>query len=1057
MKKYTKIICSFVLMFSLLLSSVSFANEDFDDLFGEDDAPKVEWKLSDFVVEGDTIYGFSKAGVEKLKSNGDVVLPKLNSENQQIKNVASFAFLNNKKTAIADYTAREGVNGEVNDKDVDGNVIKNLGEEFNESYIKSVTIPEGYIYIGSDAFSWNTNFSKVNLADSIEYISEYAFGHNSLVSVKLPKNLKKLGDQSFFDNSITGDLVIPENFEIFGERSFKSNKITDITFSGDKVKIIPEECFQDNQLTKITIPTSIEKIDKDAFSGNIGDENYGNFIVLVTKDGTNPHNLPDSSFYVNPTEDKRTIPLDMDYTKWEEKDFVFDGSSVKGFSQIGKIKVKRNKNLVIPEKNGEILITEISPEAFRNVNFDDKNLNKYDLESITLPTTVVKIGDFAFQSNNLTDFTANSDLKEIGKGAFMNNKIETLDLMDSKVEVIDDAAFHINKISAIVISENVKKIGISAFRHNGANFVAFMGENVEEIGEMAFLSNAISDLDLSNLKKLKKIDVQTFADNEISSVKFPENLTEISEEAFKINKLTDIELPLTVNRIAFNSFDENGTDKVNVEVVGGKNINKIPDGNNFILNKDELATSKEEIEKLLTEIENIDFSVLREETKKQFTDIKNEGKKLLEKENLREGEKLKFIYESKFFIQRIKLDELIKGAEKSLENPKNKDNVKLLKGKLEYAIRSYNNSALTDKKVKRLEKELKFLTDLVNNTGEISKAKMIQGHHLLESPLPIPEYHIGMNVYFNNEGKILYVLDMSYTIGEGQKDEYGNDILNVDEDNEGYHVLALETLDDYEGLSFEEILSNDVNSIGKISTVEKAMYHREGIYNAIKDAVKDYKKEISEKTSDKLDIVIDTTNSIIDDTTIYYKDNLEKVLIFDDNKNISVEGLKDKLKDLTLKTEKLDHNIFESLKGKDVDLYNIEFINSSGKVLNLKDGKYIIKIQKKSNKKVVAVYYVDDNGKLESLNFKENENTIDFETTHFSKYAIEYQKDVVEIASESENSNVKNNTNTKNVNGKKVTVIPKTAVASTTLLSSLISLACVFSLLVFRKKLKINK
>lgn len=847
MKKYTKIIMSFILLFSLILTNVSYAsNDDFDDLFGDD--TKVEWNISDFVVEGDTIYGFSKAGVEKLKTDGNVVLPKESKDKTPITKVGSFAFLNNKRTAIDEYIAREGENGVVNDKDVDGNVIKNIGEEFNASFIKSVTIPEGYTYIGSDAFSWNKNLKTVNIGNTVEYISEYAFGHNAIKSLKLPRSLKRLGDQAFFDNSISGEIVIPENFEIFGERSFKSNKISNIVFDGEKVKKIPEECFQDNQITRITIPTSIESITSDAFSGNPGDENYGNVVVLITKDGTNPHNLPDNSVYINPKDDKRTTPLDIDYTTWNEKDFVLEGNVVKGFSQIGKLKVRKNKKLTIPKTNNGVNITEIAPEAFRNVNFDDKNLNKYDLESVELPSTIVKIGDFAFQSNNIKEFTANSDLKEIGKGAFMNNKIEILDLgFDGKVEIIDDAAFHINNIGAIVIPESVKKIGISAFRQNGAINVLFMGDGLEEMGEMAFLNNAISDLDLTLLTKLKKIGVQSFASNEIETLKLPENLEEISEESFKINKLKKVDLPKSVNRIAFNAFDNNGDTKVEIEVVGGKNINKIPDGSHFIINKNEMAMSISEIEEIIAEIEKMDLSNLREDTKKQFEDIKTEGRNLIAKKDLREGEKLKYIHDAKFFMGRIKLDSLIKNAEKALKNLVNKDAEKLLKGKLEYAVRSYNNSALSDKKVRRLEKELKLLTDLVNKEGEISMATLVQGHFLLESPLPIPEYHIGVNVYFDRNGKILYVLDMSYTIGEGQLDEYGNEILNVDEDNEGYHVLALDTLDDYEGLSYEDIISNDVNSIGKISEIEKAMYHRAGIYKAVQDAAKDYKNSLVKK------------------------------------------------------------------------------------------------------------------------------------------------------------------------------------------------------------------
>ena len=169
-----------------------------------------------------------------------------------------------------------------------------------------------------------------------------------------------------------------------------------------------------------------------------------------------------------------------------------------------------------------------------------------------------------------------------------------------------------------------------------------------------------------------------------------------------------------------------------------------------------------------------------------------------------------------------------------------------MKDKLEYAKKSYNNSAVVDNKLTRLTKELQNLINIVENKGNMLNSIMKQGHFELKTPLPIPSYHIGMNVYFDKNGKILYVLDMSYTIGKGQKDEYGNEILNVDEDNEGYHMLALETLDDYEGLNYSDILKSNVDSIEKIRKVdERAKYHREGMFKAIKDACKDFEKEKS--------------------------------------------------------------------------------------------------------------------------------------------------------------------------------------------------------------------
>ena len=251
----------------------------------------------------------------------------------------------------------------------------------------------------------------------------------------------------------------------------------------------------------------------------------------------------------------------------------------------------------------------------------------------------------------------------------------------------------------------------------------------------------------------------------------------------------------------------------------------------------------------MDELNKLNLIELRDDTQKQFEDMKAEGEKLLRKDKLSEGVKLKYIHDTQFFVSRYKLDSLIKKGELTIKN--HPQNSEILKDKLEYAKKSYNNSAVVDNKLTRLTKELQNLINIVENKGNMADSIMKQGHFELKTPLPIPSYHIGMNVYFDKNGKILYVLDMSYTIGKGQKDEYGNEILNVDEDNEGYHMLALETLDDYEGLNYSDILKSNVDSLGKIRKVDdRAKYHREGIFNAIKDACKDFEKENPTKPGD---------------------------------------------------------------------------------------------------------------------------------------------------------------------------------------------------------------
>lgn len=351
----------------------------------------------------------------------------------------------------------------------------------------------------------------------------------------------------------------------------------------------------------------------------------------------------------------------------------------------------------------------------------------------------------------------------------------------------------------------------------------------------------------------------------------------------------------------------------------------------------------------------------------------------------------------------------------------------MLEDKINYAEKSYNNSALDTRKLKRLKKELKFLTDLVNGEGEISKTVMLQGHHKLNSPLPIPSYHIGVNVYFDKNGKILYVLDMSYNIGKGTLNQYGTEVENVDEDNEGYHKLALDTLSDYEGLNYKEILSGNVDSIGNILKVEKAKYHREGMFEAIKDACKDYKEKVIR--NEEYDITV-----------------------------VSLEETK--FTNLKLSVKKINSDSIKNLRNNVLNAFDIQFKNLNDKKVDM-TGKFKVILNKKFSD-VKAVYHLSESGELTSCKFSQTKETVSFETTHFSKYIIEYNK-TKEKNSEGNNSDLENNrnnnisrndtntkANTKNMGNK----LPQTSIEKSSILAVFLSI--VVSIFIFVKSRKYN-
>ena len=810
------------------------------------------WTAADFVTEGETLYGFSKSGVDKLASNGHLVLPSQDSEGRPLTRIASFAFVYNKKTAISDYTAREDENGQTSLQDVDGHEIQALGEEFNAAQLLSVSIPEGYREIGSDAFSDNSRLSSVSLPESLLSISDYAFAHGALSQLTLPNQLQKIGHQAFFDNQIAGDLALPQALISLGERAFKSNRLTGLTFRGQQLEVLSEYSFQDNQLSRVLIPLSIREIQEGVFADNAGPEAYAGLVVLTTPDGSNPHHLTEQGFYLNPKE--MGAPTEKSDTSaanasWNEADFRFDGARILGFSEAGERKVKTNKELILPASNDGLAITEIAADAFRNIDFAQSSLRKYDLEKVIFPASLKKIGDFAFQSNNLTELELPEGLEEIGAGAFMNNKIDSL-LLNDQLKTIGAAAFHINRISAIVLPENLESLGFSAFRQNGAQNLIILSSKLRYLPATSFAQNNLEEVDLTLASALESIDVQAFAGNRLKQLLFPAGLKSIGSEAFKTNQLKTVTLPDSLTSLTFNAFDDNpGQADDEGKVVVETSATGLADGSHFIVNPKQLATDRTSLQEMVKRLVAVNLSQLQDETQSHYKAMVKQGQDLLNQKQLRQGQLLAYLHDTGFFLSRRELDQAIKLArdtqaayKKSLDQP-------LLEEKVAEAQKAYNNLAVSTERIAEIQTELALLSDLVAGKGAMGKAKMAQGVYHLTGIAPLLDYYIGVQVYVDQSGKILYVADRSRVIGQGQKNQYGAPIVNVDEDNEAYHQLALASLKDYRGLNLDQVLGSDLNQLPMIAAVEQAPDHRRGFFLAIQDAARDLKENL--KKSDQ--------------------------------------------------------------------------------------------------------------------------------------------------------------------------------------------------------------
>ncbi|MHA0297964.1 leucine-rich repeat domain-containing protein [Mesomycoplasma ovipneumoniae] len=155
-------------------------------------------------------------------------------------------------------------------------------------------------------------------------------------------------------------------------------------------------------------------------------------------------------------------------------------------------------------------LTEIEDYAFYadSANLTDKE--KIQELDFSKATNLKKIGDFAFQGNNITKLVLPSSLVSIGKQAFAKNNLEQVDFSNSKnLEIIQTGAFFDNKIKNLDFSQNVKLIEIfsSAFESNKIETVKFnKSAKPVTIGTSAFKENTIkTNENLENLPELSSL------------------------------------------------------------------------------------------------------------------------------------------------------------------------------------------------------------------------------------------------------------------------------------------------------------------------------------------------------------------------------------------------------------------------------------------------------------------------------------------------------------------------------------------------------------------------
>lgn len=113
-------------------------------------------------------------------------------------------------------------------------------------------------------------------------------------------------------------------------------------------------------------------------------------------------------------------------------------------------------------------LEEIGEYAFQQLNYGcSSSLEKI---SLNIPAKISKIGKYAFENCNLGDltFAENSNLKSIGENSFYGNKLQSLELPEG-LKTLDSSAFsNIQTLKSIVLPKSLESIGTHCFNNCSA-------------------------------------------------------------------------------------------------------------------------------------------------------------------------------------------------------------------------------------------------------------------------------------------------------------------------------------------------------------------------------------------------------------------------------------------------------------------------------------------------------------------------------------------------------------------------------------------------------------